>query len=425
MFKIYNIVVILLFGLLASEIHSMHVYCTLPGFSSLASPVGFCPSTIRFSGDWRYPMKQVWDVRLADSMGQLRLECYIESLNVLSRSSYSHSCGGINHILYYTPNSIWAPIGPLDHIICNVTCHLFEFKNKPRKGFVYNRQKTCFKPKNQKLSTNYTCLKLLIKHNALSYDFMCSMLFVVGKRTSFKTMSQEQENNQDSNKTPEHQNSQGSSFSQHAANERSQEPADTADSHADAATTSALANNALIAGLLNSESKPSRGADQPAKDVHDASLNSSYETHAAGDVDMKDDAAGENFGVANVDDTCQQPSSSAPDNRQSNAAQAVWPPVSEVIVPTGNNDSMVRNTSLPATLGGGPLSTPGSTRVSSTSEAMLIGSEVANTTSESEPNGSSAAPANSRAMHLSGGTEVGPLGYQVQGGNAKHPFAGW
>ena len=84
MFKIYNIVVILLFGLLASEIHSMHVYCTLPGISSLASPVGFRPSTIRFSGDWRYPMKQVWDVRLADSMGRLRLECFSESLDDLS-----------------------------------------------------------------------------------------------------------------------------------------------------------------------------------------------------------------------------------------------------------------------------------------------------------------------------------------------------
>ena len=141
MFKIFNIIVSLLFGLLASEIISMHVSCNLPGIPSLASPVGFCPSAIRFSGDWRYPIKQAWDVRLADSMGQTRLGRNHEILNDLSRCCRSHSYGVINSNINHTNILSWMPIAPAKRTFFCVPCHLFEFKNKQ------GNKKKCFRPK--------------------------------------------------------------------------------------------------------------------------------------------------------------------------------------------------------------------------------------------------------------------------------------
>jgi hypothetical protein len=130
MFKLINVIVILLIGLLAREIFSLHVLCCFSGISSLASPVGVRNPTELNGGCLRPLITQAWDVRMTDYIGQSPYDFSDEHLSATCYRNEPLFPMVINCAFYDTDDFCWELIHQPDRWLSPFGCHLFEFKNE-------------------------------------------------------------------------------------------------------------------------------------------------------------------------------------------------------------------------------------------------------------------------------------------------------
>jgi len=130
MFKLINVIVILLIGLLAREIFSLHELCIFFGISSLASPVGVRDPTKLIGGCLRPLIMQAWDIRLSDYIGQIPYDFLDEHLSVICYRNAPLFPIVVNCAFYDTDDFCWELIHPPDRWLSPFGCHLFEFKNE-------------------------------------------------------------------------------------------------------------------------------------------------------------------------------------------------------------------------------------------------------------------------------------------------------